>query len=341
MPRSPPLLLLLFLITHLPSFSYNATRSFHLAEGFVFPRYINNQNRLHVSREAMASTTCRNAFLEAISEACSSSLQRPVKLEPASGGGYAGGGGAQTSAVVDVTTGNKYFVKSCRTNKQMLRAEYLGVKEMADTHTIQVPTPVAYGDTNDGSAFVVFEYLDMGAPSSPELSREMGRQLAKMHRHHGTRNMFGFHVNNTIGATPQPNLPWMDDWAEFWDQHRLGHMLKLTGDCGGMSPKDVDALRVKTKALLSHHKPSPSLLHGDLWGGNKGFARLKGGAEGEVITCPVIFDPATYYGDREADLAMTELFGGFTNDFYEGYEEEWPIPQGYEQRKVVYNLYHV
>jgi len=103
------------------------------------------------------------------------------------------------------------------------------------------------------------------------------------------------------------------------DTHRLGHMLKLTGNAG-LSQKEVDQLRQKTRELLSHN-PQPSLLHGDLWGGNKGFCTKDG------KTIPVIFDPATYYGDREADVAMTYVFGGFSGDFYKGYESEWPLPE--------------
>lgn len=283
----------------------------------------------------MSSTS--SSLLDSMSEACSKSLQRPVTLRPTSGGGGSGGGGAQTMAVIDEETGQKFFVKTCRkTNNDMLRAEYLGVKEMADTHTIRVPTPIAYGETPDGrTSFVLMEYLNMSSSSSSgkNLSREMGRQLAQMHRHTSGSQGFGFHIDNTIGATPQPNIPWMDDWADFWDRHRLCHMLQLTDDCS-LSPSEVDALRTKIRSLLSH-KPQPSLLHGDLWGGNKGYAKF-----GQDLH-PVIFDPAPYYGDREADLAMTELFGGFSSDFYEGYNEEWPIPQGYNQRKVVYNLYHM
>lgn len=130
---------------------------------------------------------------------------------------------------------------------------------------------------------------------------------------------FGFEADNTIGATPQPNLPWMDDWADFWDKNRLGHMLKLTGNAG-LSDAKVQELRKKTRELLSH-KPEPSLLHGDLWGGNKGFCK-----KGDTAV-PVIFDPATYYGDREADVAMTDLFGGFGKDFYDGYNSEWSLPE--------------
>jgi hypothetical protein len=139
----------------------------------------------------------------------------------------------------------------------------------------------------------------------------------KMHRHTSDKG-FGFHVDNTIGATFQPNLPWKENWADFWDEHRLGHMLKLTGDAG-LSNETVEMLRQKTRELLSHN-PVPSAIHGDLWGGNKGFCEKNG----KVV--PVIFDPAFYYGDREADVAMTYLFGGFGSDFYKGYESEWPLP---------------
>ena len=141
-----------------------------------------------------------------------------------------------------------------------------------------------------------------------------------MHRSTSQHGKFGFDVDNTIGSTHQPNLPWMDDWADFWDTHRLGHMLKLTDNAGGLSDTKIQELRQKTRELLSH-KPAPSLLHGDLWGGNKGFCKKDG------KSIPVIFDPAVYYGDREADVAMTGLFGGFGNDFYDGYNSEWPLPE--------------
>ena len=254
-------------------------------------------------------------LIDRMSTEVSKVLGRDVKLTSASGGGGAGGGGASISAVMDPDTNTKYFVKSASGETDMLRAEYLGIKEMSETNTMRVPTPIAFGQ--EGSkAFVVFEYLNFCGGGS---GHEMGVQLAKMHRHVSEQG-FGFHVDNTIGATPQPNLPWMDDWADFWDTHRLGHMLKLT-DNAGYSDEDIEKLRVKTRELLSH-KPAPSLLHGDLWSGNKSYAK-----EDDGTIVPVIFDPATYYGDREADIAMTYVFGGFGSDFYQGYESEWPLPE--------------
>lgn len=281
-----------------------------------------------LSKELCMSSTA-STFTEAVSMAASEALGRKVELVATSGGGYSGGGGASTSALLDKESNTKYFLKSARNGLNMLRAEYEGVKAMSDTHTIQVPTPIAFGQfEKTGQGFALFEYLDFCGGGS---QYELGVQLAKMHRFTSDKG-FGFHIDNTIGATPQPNS-WKSTWPDFWDEHRLGHMLKLTGDAG-LSKDKVEKLRQKTRELLSHN-PLPSIIHGDLWGGNKGFCKK----EGKAI--PVIFDPATYYGDREADVAMTYLFGGFSSDFYEGYNAEWPLPEGHEKRRTVYNLYHI
>jgi fructosamine-3-kinase len=299
------------------------------ATGGTFSRILLSGSSASFSTRLSMSST--ETYMDVLSKAASEALGRAVQLEPTNGAGASGGGGASTSAVVDPATGTRYFVKSARNSIEMLRAEYLGVKEMSNTNTIRVPTPIAFGEYKQGNrAFVIFEYLEFTGGGS---QYELGKQLARMHRTTSPNAQFGFHVDNTIGATPQPNLPWMDNWEDFWDEHRLGHMLKLTGDAG-LSKERVEALRKKTRELLSH-EPAPSLIHGDLWGGNKGFCK----ENGETVPC--IFDPATYYGDREADVAMTYVFGGFNSDFYKGYNDEWPLPDGHEQRRTVYNLYHI
>ena len=289
-----------------------------------------------LSMSSPSSIYAGENLLDSMSKACTASLGRDVILKSATGGGASGGGGASVSAAIDEITGTKYFIKSASVSgggRKMLHAEYSGIKEMSETNTIKVPRPVAFGEHHGPGrdiAFVVFEYLEFCGGGS---GYELGQHLAKMHRClHSDRN-FGFHVDNTIGATPQPNLPWKDNWADFWDEHRLGHMLKLTCNAG-LDKDTVEKLRLKTRELLSHN-PDPSLIHGDLWGGNKSFAKV----DGKVV--PVIFDPATYYGDREADIAMTYVFGGFGSDFYEGYESEWALPEGHQKRKTVYNLYHI
>jgi len=141
---------------------------------------------------------------------------------------------------------------------------------------------------------------------------------------------FGWHRPNTIGTTPQPN-DWAEDWTEFWIDRRIGWQLRLARRRGGQFPQS-DRLLAAIPSLLEGHQPQPALLHGDLWSGNAAVT-----ADG----VPVIFDPATYWGDRETDLAMTELFGGFPDRFYTGYRSVYPYEPGYEIRKSLYNLYHI
>jgi protein-ribulosamine 3-kinase len=150
--------------------------------------------------------------------------------------------------------------------------------------------------------------------------------------HRATSGRFGWHRDNTIGATPQLNA-WESDWIVFWQTYRLGYQLDLAARSGhGGQLQRRGGLLLERLPALFDHAPVPSLLHGDLWGGN-----FSGDAEGN----PVIFDPACYYGDREADLAMTELFGGFSGRFYSAYRAAWPLDPGYDTRKTLYNLYHI
>jgi fructosamine-3-kinase len=182
---------------------------------------------------------------------------------------------------------------------------------------MRAPEPISHGAAA-GSAYLILEYLDLGGRKD---FAALGRMLATTHRNPGPR--FGWHRDNYIGSTPQQN-GWRDDWREFWLERRLRPQLELAARNGfDLPPPGI--------LVLERHEPQPSLLHGDLWSGNAGFS-----AEG-----PVVFDPAVYYGDREADLAMTELFGGFPREFYRAYDEAWPLDEGYERRKPLYNLYHL
>lgn len=222
----------------------------------------------------------------------------------------------------------EYFVKlNDASQVEMFAAEALGLKEMYATQTITVPQPICWG-TAENSSYIVLQWLDLVRGNNSSW-REMGRQLAAMHRE-GNRDRFGWSRNNTIGSTPQVNT-WMDNWADFFAEQRIGYQLKLAKRRGGNFPdlsKVVDAVRNK----LADRQPQASLLHGDLWSGNAAIA---------TDGAPVILDPATYYGDREADLAMTELFGGFPTAFYNGYNQTWQLDSGYQQRKSIYNLYHI
>ncbi|MBF2029968.1 MAG: fructosamine kinase family protein [Oscillatoriales cyanobacterium C42_A2020_001] len=221
-----------------------------------------------------------------------------------------------------------YFVKLNQAPQiAMFEAEAEGLDEIVATHTIKVPKPICWG-TAGNSAYLVLEWLDLGHSGGAVWSI-MGQRLAAMHRVTSASG-FGWKMNNTIGSTSQPN-PWTANWVTFWQEHRLGFQFKLANRRGGHFPKQ-DRLLATIPQLLAGHDPQPSLVHGDLWSGNAAVTRA-----GE----PVIFDPATYYGDREVDLAMTELFGSFPADFYRAYNQAFPLDSGYQQRKVLYNLYHI
>jgi protein-ribulosamine 3-kinase len=178
------------------------------------------------------------------------------------------------------------------------------------------PEPISQGSSG-ASAFLLMEFLELR--SSGDFAA-LGTMLAAMHRKRAEH--FGWARDNFIGSTPQSNGG-CESWAQFWREQRLAPQLALARKNGFA----LDAPNVEK--LLAGHEPQPSLLHGDLWSGNAGF--IAGGA-------PVLFDPAVYYGDREADLAMTELFGGFPPEFYSAYGQ---LPAGYETRKHLYNLYHL
>ena len=238
------------------------------------------------------------------------------------------GGGCINQAYQLSGNGSTYFVKlnqACEV--EMFAAEAAGLEHIFTTNTIRVPKPICWGVAGNHS-YLVLEWLDLGRANSKSWE-EMGRKLARLHKT-GGNDQFGWERNNTIGSTPQIN-PWCDRWADFFAQHRIGYQLRLANRRGGnfaAPDRVVEAVRQQ----LAEVNPQPSLVHGDLWSGNAGCTN-----EGE----PVIIDPATYYGDREVDLAMTELFGGFPSAFYGGYNQEWQLDEGYQQRKTLYNLYHI
>lgn len=238
------------------------------------------------------------------------------------------GGGCINQAFKLSDGSRSFFVKTNADDRlPMFEAEAAGLEEILATHSLRAPKPVCYG-RSDSAAWLVLEFLELGGRGS---GAKMGRQLAQMHRQ--TAAQFGWARDNTIGSTPQPNA-WTESWVDFLRDQRLGHQLELAAQHGyGASLRHKGGrLRAGLGAFFSTYQPVPSLLHGDLWGGNAGYL-----ASGE----PVIFDPAVYYGDREADLAMTELFGGFGADFHAAYREAWPLDAGYGTRKTLYNLYHV
>ncbi|HSS65165.1 MAG TPA: fructosamine kinase family protein [Gammaproteobacteria bacterium] len=241
------------------------------------------------------------------------------------------GGGCINRAMVVESADARYFVKINRAERHwMFEAEAKGLTALAESSSVIVPAPVCSG-VSAGDAFLVLEHLPLGPPSSASAAA-LGAQLAALHA--TPQPCFGFDTDNAIGSTPQPN-PRCEDWVEFFRRYRLEHQLGLADHAGrigsGLKAKGA-RLCDRMGGLFAGYAPAPSLLHGDLWSGN--FAALENGD-------PVIFDPAVYWGDREADLAMTELFGGFPRAFYGAYAEAFPLDPGYRVRRTLYNLYHV
>ncbi len=223
------------------------------------------------------------------------------------------------------------FVKiAAASEAPMFEAEADGLRALGAAQALRIPEVLAVG-TAGGESALALEWIDCGA-STPASEARLGRQLAALHR--TTSDRHGWHRDNAIGRTPQSNVP-TGDWARFYAERRLGFQLRLA-ERNGLDARVIDRgllLVERCGAFFTSYRPVPSLLHGDLWGGN--WATVAGSDE------PVIFDPAVYYGDREADLAMTRLFGGFGPAFYAAYSEAWPLDAGADTRQGLYNLYHV
>jgi fructosamine-3-kinase len=223
-----------------------------------------------------------------------------------------------------------YFAKTNEAaSRAMFESEAEGLEALRAAGAVRVPRVIAQGDDGERS-WLVLEWLELAA-LSPAAAARLGQALAAQHR--AAQQRFGWARDNFIGASPQAN-GWSDDWLEFWRTRRLMAQLRLAA--GKRLPSRLidrgERLASDCEAYFRGHRPAASLLHGDLWAGNAAMT-----VEGE----PVLFDPAVYVGDREADVAMTELFGGFPADFGAAYRAAWPMDDGYRVRRDFYNLYHV
>ncbi len=227
-----------------------------------------------------------------------------------------------------VTDGDRCFFvkinrKECLINFQ---AEAYSLKQLKTLTQLACPNVTAIGISLDKS-FLVLDYIDFNK-AKPVLWYQLGQQLAQMHfeTQHG---QFGWQHDNFIGNTIQPNH-WSSNWTTFFANQRIAWQLQLLSE-RSIILGDIDHISQVCHDVLLHHQVTPCLVHGDLWQGNTGFTN----------DTAMIFDPACYYGDREVDIAMTELFGQFPDDFYHGYQAEYPLDDGFERRKIVYNFYHV
>ena len=263
---------------------------------------------------------------QVISEHIAKVLAEPFEI----GSTRSVGGGSINSAYVIQGNQHSYFVKTNAASRlAMFEAELEGLNEIAESNTIKVPKPLCVG-TSAGSAYIVMENLAIHGGGSGASLEQLGIDLANMHR--VTHDQFGWHRDNTIGSTPQINDP-SHSWIEFYRDHRLGFQYRLAAEHGyGHLLRRGERLMQELGQFFTDYHPQASLLHGDLWSGN--YAIEESGR-------PVIFDPAVYFGDREADIAMTELFGGFSPRFYSAYNDAFLLDSGYKTRKTLYNLYHI
>ncbi|MGL1957771.1 MAG: fructosamine kinase family protein [Colwellia sp.] len=227
-----------------------------------------------------------------------------------------------------ISDGQRSFFLKLNNKESLInfQAEAYSLKQLKTLTHIACPNVAAIGISLDKS-FLVLDYVDF-SKAKPVLWYQLGQQLAQMHREtpHG---QFGWQHDNFIGNTIQPNN-WGSNWTTFFADQRIAWQLQLLSE-KSILLGNIDHIAKICHDRLLHHYVRPCLVHGDLWQGNMGFTSSEG----------MIFDPACYYGDREVDVAMTELFGQFPNDFYRGYQAEYPLDDGYDQRKTIYNFYHI
>ena len=241
-----------------------------------------------------------------------------------------GGGCIADCRKITTGSGREFFLKSGNKGNRMFRCEANGLKELSKAQCIRVAQVIAAEDD-----FLLLEYISQGIRSK-HFFEEFGQNFAKLHRFQSDK--FGFFEDNYIGTTTQPNIPndkEEKDWVAFYFNKRLLYQYKLAEKNGYVTPRmknSFSKMESKIDSVLKGSEEPPCLLHGDLWGGNY-LCDENGKA--------VLIDPAVYYGHREADLAMTKLFGGFTQGFYDSYNREYPLPEGWQYRENIYKLYHI
>lgn len=231
--------------------------------------------------------------------------------------------------VLQTISGKEYFLKQGR-KSNTYHCEANGLFEMSKANKIKVAKVVSVGDS-----YIVTEYIKPNSPQK-DFFIQFGEQLAHLHKY--TTSSYGFYENNFIGDNPQINIATEEEkknWALFYFNKRILYQYKLAEKNGYATQtlkKGVSVLETKIERIVAASVEFPSLLHGDLWGGNY-LCDSKNN--------PVLIDPAVYYGHREADLAMTRVFGGFPQEFYDSYTQEYPLKAGWEYREGLYKLYHI
>ena len=240
-------------------------------------------------------------------------------------------GGGDIAAAWTLTAGRQHaFIKTLSTTQaDIFQAEADGLQALDESRIVRTPQVLAHGIDHD-FAWLALEHLDL-QPLSTRSQRHLGQSLARLHRQ--TSDRFGWRRDNYIGLSAQLNQPGAD-WSEFFLNQRLGRQLDWLAERTGQDQWSAykEPLAQAWQQQFPDHQPPPSLIHGDLWQGN---AAMLDDHQ------PVIYDPAVHYADRECDLAMTRLFGGFSEEFYQAYQAEWPLSASHQQRLPWYQLYHL
>lgn len=239
------------------------------------------------------------------------------------------GGSINRAAKISLDDGRICFLKwnaSADPNMFVVEEKGLELLKSADTD-LRVPEVFATGETENGTGFLLQEFIQEGR-ANPNSAEEFGQSLADLHQHHEER--YGLDHDNYIGRLPQSNT-WHENWIDFFIEERMQPQLQMATDAGKLGSDTAAHFESMYKQLpdIFPDEP-PSMLHGDLWGGNYFFN------EEGIAT---IYDPAVYYGHREIELAFTHLFGGFSSSFYSAYNEAYPVESGFPERKDIYNLY--
>jgi len=257
-------------------------------------------------------------------------IKQSTGTDPGGLRAFSASGGCIHQSFVVVGSRARFFVKTNSAEKlPMFEAERQALQVIGAAQAVKVPSVIDCG-LADGRSCLVMEHIHLRRSQSDAEQEALGRQLAALHQSLSPAGKFGWDSSNFIGETPQHNA-WRDEWLGFWREQRLEWQIKMAYN-KGLRLSGSDQMLSKLPLFFDGYTPEPSLLHGDLWSGNAAFDE-----QGN----PVLFDPAPYYGDREADMAFTELFGGFSAAFYSAYEMTWPRHEGWRSRRDLYNLYHV
>ncbi|WP_372906605.1 fructosamine kinase family protein [Rhodohalobacter sp.] len=237
------------------------------------------------------------------------------------------GGSINRAAKISTNRGDLFLKWNSNAPDDFFEKEADGLKRLGSAGTaLRIPNVISSGKPgNDRPGYLLMEFVEEGRSGD---SYEFGRNLSKMHQ--TKANQFGLEVDNYIGSLPQSNRRY-DDWIDFFTEERIKPQIKMAVDSGKLNSgifQNWERLSAKLNEIFPSAKPS--LLHGDLWGGNYLF-----NSDGKAV----LIDPAVYYGHPEMDLAFTKMFGGFSGDFYEGYESESPLAPGFSERVPIYNLY--